>query len=130
MTSASKKTLEVILNRVSYIYYLAQFRKNKRATIWALINSHSKVNAITPAYTKKLGFQTRKTDVGAQKIDGSSLDTFKMVIPAFQVMDKLSRAWFLQEIFLLADITIEVVLEMPFLTFSNPDIQFVEKGLT
>ena len=44
--------------------------------------------------------------------------------------DKLGRIWFFQETFLLADISTGVVLGMPFLTFSNADVQFVEKELT
>ena len=85
---------------------------------------------MTPAYTKQLGLWTRKTDVKAQKIDGSLLATYGMVIAAFQVKDKLGRARFFQETFLLADTSIEVILEMPFLTLSNADIQFVEMELT
>ncbi|MCJ1349596.1 hypothetical protein MMC31_007837, partial [Peltigera leucophlebia] len=50
----------------------------------ALLNSGSEVNAMNPAHAKKLGFWIRKTDVGAQKIDGSSLDTFGMAIASFQ----------------------------------------------
>ena len=53
-----------------------------------------------------------------------------MVLASFQMEDKLERIWFFQETFLLADINMEVVLGMPFLTFSNADIQFVEKELT
>ena len=49
---------------------------------------------MTPAYAKQLGFQTQKTDIGAQKIDGSLLATYGMVIAAFQVIDKLGRARF------------------------------------
>ena len=49
---------------------------------------------ITPAYAKQLGLQARKTDIKTQKIDRSGLDTFKMVIAGFQIIDKLSRAWF------------------------------------
>ena len=45
-----------------------------------------------------------------------------MVIAGFQVEDKLSRARFFQESFLLAETSMEVILEMPFLTFSNADI--------
>ena len=90
----------------------------------------SKVNAMASAYIKKLGFRTRKTDVKAQKIDGSSLRTFRMVIAGFQIEDKLGRARFFQESFLLADTSMEVILRMPFLTLSNADIQFTEKKLT
>ena len=84
----------MILDRVLCIHYPVQFRKDKRATIRALIDSCSKVNAMTPAYAKQLGLQVRKTDVEAQKIDGSSLRTFGMVIAGFQVEDKLGKARF------------------------------------
>ena len=53
-----------------------------------------------------------------------------MVLASFQVEDKLGRARFVQETFLLADISAEVVLGMPFLILSNADVQFVEKELT
>ena len=43
----------------------------------------SKVNAITSVYAKQLGLQVQKTDVRAQKIDGSLLQTFKIVITSF-----------------------------------------------
>ena len=52
----------------------------------------SKVNAITPAYIAKLGLKVQKTDIGAQKIDGSTLDIFEMVLANFQIEDKLGRA--------------------------------------
>ena len=57
---------------------------------------------MTLAYAEQLSLQVRKTDVGAQKIHGSSLQTFEMVITGFQVENKLSRAQFFQELFLLA----------------------------
>ena len=53
-----------------------------------------------------------------------------MILADFQVEDKLGRVRFFQETFLLADISAEVVLGMPFLTLSNADVQFVEKELT
>ena len=131
VTGASKKAPEVVLDRVPCIHYPVQFRKDKEgATIRALIDSGSEVNAMTPAYAKQLGLRTRRTDVGAQKIDGSLLATYGMVIAAFQVKDKLGRARFSQETFLLADTSMEVVLGMPFLTFNNANIQFAEKELT
>ena len=85
---------------------------------------------MTPAYTKKLGLWTQKTDIRAQKIDRSSLDTFEMLIVGFQVLDEQCRAWFFQKTFLFANTTMKMVLGMPFLTFSNADIRFVEKELT
>ena len=122
MTGASKEAQKVILDRVPCIHYPVQFRKDKGATIRALIDSGSEVNAMTPAYAKQLGLQARKTDVGAQKIDGSSLRTFGMVIAGFQVEDKLGRVRFFQELFLLAETSMDVVLGMPFLVLGNADI--------
>ena len=46
------------------------------------------------AYATKLGFRTGKIDVGTQKIDGSHLDTFEMVIADCSVKDKLERVRF------------------------------------
>ena len=77
---------------------------------------------MTPAYALRLGLQARHTNVGAQKIDGSTLQTFGMVLADFQVEDKLGKARFFQETFLLADISAEVVLGMLFLTLSNADV--------
>ena len=82
----------MILDRVLCIYYPVQFGKDKEATIWALMDLGSKVNAMTLAFAKQLGLQVQKTDVKAQKIDGSSLQTFEMVIASFQGEDKLGRA--------------------------------------
>ena len=53
-----------------------------------------------------------------------------MVLADFQIEDKLGKVQFFQETFLLADISAEVVLGMPFLTLSNADVQFVKKELT
>ena len=44
--------------------------------------------------------------------------------------DKLGRAQFFQETFLVTNIGTEVVLNMLFLTLCNADVQFVEKELT
>ena len=85
---------------------------------------------MTPAYASRLGLRARHTNVGAQKIDGSTLQTFGMVLANFRMEDKLGRTRFFQETFLLADISVEVVLGMPFLILSNTNVQFVEKELT
>ena len=85
---------------------------------------------MSPAYAKRLGLKTRKTNVGAQKIDGSALETFGMVIADFQVEDKGGRPRFFQETFLVANTKFEVVLGMPFLKISNANIAFGEGTLT
>ena len=95
----------------------------------ALIDSSSEVKVMHPAYATKLGLRTRKIDVDAQKIDRSHLDTFEMVIADCSVKNKLGRVRFFQETFLLANIGLEMVLGMLFLTFSKADIRFVEQKL-
>ena len=119
-----------VLDKVPCICYLVQFRKDKDKNVLALLNSGSEVNAMTPAYVAHLGLKVRVTNVSAQKIDGSLLAIYGMVIAAFQIVNKLGCSWFFHEIFLLANISMEVVLGMPFLTFNNTDIQFAEKELT
>ena len=117
------------LARVPCIHYPVQFRKDPNGT-QALLDSGSEVNAMNPAYASRLGLRVHRTDIGAQKIDGSTLETFGMVLASFQVEDKLGRIRFFQKTFLLADISTEMVLDMSFLTLSNVDVQFVEKELT
>ena len=128
MIEASKEE-HVSLERVPCIHYPLRFRKDT-AGVRALIDSGSEINAMSPVYASKLGLRVHHTDVEAQKIDGSILQTFGMVLANFQMEDKLGRTRFFQETFLLADISAEVVLGMPFLTLSNADVQFVEKELT
>lgn len=115
------KEKEAALAKILYIYYLLCFQKNINE-IQALINFGSKVNVMTPIYTSKLGLQIRQTNVKAQKIDSSTLETLKMVLASFQIEDKLGKAYFFQKIFLLINVSIKIVLQMPFLTLSNTDI--------
>ncbi len=77
---------------------------------------------MTPAYAAKLGLITRKTSVGAQKIDGSPLETHGITSAKFSLQDSLGRVRFFEETFLLADTSMEVVLGMPFLSLSNVDV--------
>ena len=72
---------------------------------------------------------TRKTNVGAQKIDGSVLETFGMVIADFQVEDKGGKPRFFQKTFLVADTKFEVILGMLFLKISNADMTFGKRTL-
>ena len=58
----------------------------------ALLDSSSEINAVHPTFAKELGLPIRPTDVGAQKIDGTTLDTYGMVVAAFSVKDKANRS--------------------------------------
>ena len=120
--------------RMPCIYYPVWFQESQeqedQGQVRALLNSGSEVNTMSPAYAKRLGLKTWKTNVRAQKIDGSALETFGMVIAEFQVEDKSSRPKFFQEIFLVADTKFEVVLRILFLKISNADVAFGEEILT
>ena len=69
-------------------------RATAQNDVRALIDSGSEVNAMTLGYALKLGLKVRHTDVGVQKIDNSTLETFGMVLASFLVEDKLGRARF------------------------------------
>ena len=94
-----------------------------------MLDSGSKVNAMSPAYVEKLGLKTWKTNIGAQKIDDSALETFGIVIADFQVENKGGRPKFFQKIFLVANTKFKVILGMLFLKLSNADMSFGEGTL-
>lgn len=103
----AKKALKYVL----CIYYLVQFQENLNQ-IKALFNSGSKINTVSPAYVKKLSLKIRKINVGAQKIDGSALEIFKMVIANFLVKNKVCRPRSFQKNFLVADTKFEIILKI------------------
>ena len=79
MTKTSKVD-DVALQRVPCIHYLIRFKKKE---VQALIDLGSEVNAMTLAYALRLGLRVHHTNVGAQKIDDSTLQTFGMVLANF-----------------------------------------------
>ena len=94
-----------------------------------MVDSGNKVNAIHPTFAKQLGLPIRTIDVGAQKNDGITLDTHGMVVAAFSVVDKAIRVRFFEETFLVVNVSLEVVLGMPFLTLSGADVDFLGREL-
>ena len=77
---------------------------------------------MTLAYIVQQGLKLQKTIIDAQKIDKFSLTIYNMVIATLQILDKLGHSWFFQKTFLLANISIKVILGILFLTFSIVDI--------
>ena len=73
------------LAQVFCICYPINFEKKP---VSALINSSNEVNIIYPTFAKELGFSIRLTDIGAQKIDGTTLNTYGIVVIVFLVTDK------------------------------------------
>lgn len=81
------------------------------------------------AFAFKLDPKVWHTNMRAPKIDDNTFETFEMTLTSFWVKDKLSRSWFFQKLFLLANISVKMVLEILFLTFNNTDILFIQKIL-
>ena len=107
------------LAQVPCIQYPINFRKNSELP---LFDSSSKVNTIYPTFAKELGLPIRPTHVGAQKIDGTTLNIFRMIVAAFAVTNNTNQIKFFEEVFLVANVSPEVVLEMLFFTPSGPNI--------
>lgn len=55
---------------------------------------------------------------------------FGIVVASFQVQNQHEKPQFFQETFLVTDIDVDVVLRIPFLAFSNANIQFNKSQLT
>lgn len=84
---------------------------------------------MSPNFVRKLYFNIRKTSIKAEKIDSSLIDTFRIVIAKFEIKNKISRLRCFQEIFLVADIKVEVILEIFFLKLNNANMSFSDKTL-
>ena len=116
------KNLEANITRVPCIRYPINFRKKSVST---LLDSDSEVNAVHPAFVKELGLPIRPTDVRTQKIDSTTLETYRMVVAAFSMEDKANQVRFFKETFLVANVSPELVFGMSFLTLSGADIDFL-----
>ena len=95
----------------------------------ALFDLSSKVNTVYLAFAKELGLFIRPTDVRAQKINGTTVDTYGMVVEVFLVEDNANRVRFFEETFLVANSSLKVVIGMPFLTLSGADVDFLGRKL-
>ena len=95
----------------------------------ALLDLGSEVNAMHPAFAERLGLVMQTTNVGAQKIDGTTLETYGIVVAVFSVTDQANRVKFFEETFLVANVSPDVVLRMPFLILSGADVDFPKREL-
>lgn len=75
----SKKD-NISLQKVFYIYYSIQFKKDK---LKVLIYFGSKINTIMPAYISKLSLKICYTKVKIEKIDSFNFKMFKIVLASF-----------------------------------------------
>ena len=124
MTSAYEETLKC----VPYIHYLVWFKKNT-SKVQILINSESEINAIHLIFARQQGFFIRPIDIGAKKIDDITLDTYKMVVAAFLMTNKVNQVKFFEETFLVANVSPKVVLGIFFLILSCANVNFLDRKL-
>ena len=120
------KNLRSNLTRVLFIYYPINFGKKSVLTFF---DSSSEVNAVHLTFAKELGQLIRPTDVGAQKIDGTTLETYEIVVVALLVKDKANQIGFFEETFLVANVSPKVVFGMLFFILSGADVDFLGQEL-
>lgn len=79
---------------------------------------------MSQVFAYQLSLKIQKINIEAEKIDGTTLGTYGMIVFTFSMSDKNSRERFFEGSFLLADIKSDVVVRMSFLIISNIDIDF------
>ena len=82
LVTETRKEEFVHLERVPYIYYSHRFWKNTKI-IKTVVDSGIKINALIPACASILNPKVYHINVKAQKIDGSTLDNFGMILVSF-----------------------------------------------
>ena len=55
-------------------------------------------------FTSQLGLKIWKTNIEVQKIDGTTLETYEMVVSIFSLSNKDGQERFFEKSFLLADV--------------------------
>ena len=82
-----------------------------------------------PVFAERLSLVIQTINVGNQKIDGTTVKTYEMVVAAFSVTDQADKVRFLEKIFLIVNISPEVVLAMLFLILNGADVNFPKRKL-
>lgn len=119
-----KKT-EKELKRVPCVSYSITLKDQTKV----LLDSESKINAMSQTFAYKLDLKIWKTNVGALKIDDTTLETYGIVVSTFFILDKDSRERFCEESFLLPNVKSDVVLRILFLAMNNIDVDFQARDL-
>ena len=140
-TSVAENSEEAILvsakelEQVTYIQYPIAFSGSVTQDdlaldpVLALFDLCSEINAIHPAFVERLGLVVQTTNIGTQKINGTTLETHGIVVAAFSVTDQADRVRFFEETFLVANISPDMVFRMPFFTLSCADVNFLKREL-
>lgn len=79
--------------QVPYIWYLVTFKDQTKT----LLDSKNKVNTMSQAFAHQLGLKIYKTNVEVQKIDGTTLKTYRIIVFIFSVSNKMIKRGFLKK---------------------------------
>ena len=88
-TLVSAKELEQVMCIQYPITFLGVVTQDGSALgpVSALLDSKSEVNAMHPTFAERLGLMVQTTNIDAQKINSTTLETYGMVVTAFSVTD-------------------------------------------
>lgn len=114
------------LQQVSYIHYFVQFNI---FYVKEFINSSSQANMIQPSFGNELSLHICNLIVDVQKINASQIGIYVMVIVLFQADNKDRKFRFFEEIFLQAEISINITFKMLFLVLNNVELNFNNRVL-
>lgn len=79
-----------------------------------------------PAYTIKLGLISRSTNINISKIDNLVIKIYAIDTVGFLSEDRYKKVWFFKKTLLLADTSIDMVLEISSFILNNTNINFIE----
>lgn len=80
-------------------------------------------------FALQLGLKIWKINAEAQKINGTTWETYKMIVSTFFVSDKDNKKRFFEKSVLLADVKLDIFLGMSLLTMSNTNVNFQARDL-
>ena len=83
----------------------------------------------TQSLLKNQTFLSKLTNIKAQKINNTMLNTYKIVVILFSMTDQANQIKFFETTFLVANVSSETVFEMFFLILSNVDVNFLGRKL-
>lgn len=79
---------------------------------------------MSQTFAFQLGIKAQKINVGAQNIIDTTLEIYGMIVSTFFISDKDSKMRFFEKNLLLANVKLDIVLEMLFITMSNTNNNF------
>ena len=82
-----------------------------------------------PTFIEKLGLTVQSTNISIKKIDSTIFKIYRMVVMIFSVIEQANKIKFFKETFLVVNISLNVVFEMPFFILNGTNINFSKRKL-